>query len=143
VKRGGPDECWPWTASTRGGGYGQIARGGLNNGMFTAHRVAWELLRGPIPAGYVVDHLCKNPRCCNPNHLEPVPERVNLMRGDGPAAQAARKTHCPQGHPYDEANTHISAKGYRQCRECGRRKQNPHYIERQRAYVPKPRKVRS
>ena len=79
--------CWIWTGTrTRDGGYGQIRLPGLYapliGPMRLAHRVAYELLVGPIPAGLVLDHLCRNRRCVNPAHLEPVTQRVNIQRGE-------------------------------------------------------------
>jgi hypothetical protein len=85
------------------------------------HRVAYELLVGPIPEGLELDHLCRNTRCVNPEHLEPVTGRENLMRAVSSwAAKNAAKTHCPQGHPYDEENTKVKRDGGRACRACGR-----------------------
>jgi hypothetical protein len=81
VEVAGP--CWHWTGATSSNGYGTFAmdaRRGRERHM-TAHRAAWELLVGPIPAGYVVDHLCKVPHCVNPDHLEPVSQLENVRRG--------------------------------------------------------------
>lgn len=72
-----PDGCWRWTGTLTHGGYGQIARHGRN---VTAHRAMWEHLRGPIPEGLVIDHLCLNRRCVNPDHLEVVTYSVNNFR---------------------------------------------------------------
>lgn len=66
VLRGAPDECWSWTGSALASGYGQIRVEGKTT---TAHRVAWALAHGAIPAGQVVCHKCDNPVCCNPAHL--------------------------------------------------------------------------
>lgn len=106
--------CRVWTGSTTGFGYGHIAIDGRNR---MTHRVAYELLVGPIPEGLELDHLCRNRSCWNPSHLEPVTHAENVLRGTAPAAQNARKTHCPKGHPYDEANT-IYRKWGRRCRAC-------------------------
>lgn len=89
-------------------------------GTFYVHRVAWETLRGPIPDGMQLDHLCRQRACWNPDHLEPVSPRENVLRGVGITAMNAKKTHCPQGHPYDDANTGITSTGKRRCRACGR-----------------------
>lgn len=94
------DGCWIWTGSIRKG-YGQIwtsldASG--HRSLLQAHRASYELARGPIPEGLDLDHLCRNRLCVNPDHLEPVTRRVNILRGTAPAAHNARKTHCDEGH---------------------------------------------
>jgi hypothetical protein len=111
--------CWLWTAYTDPAGYGRIATSAQPNPEL-AHRVSYRLYVGPIPEGLTLDHLCRVRRCVNPAHLEPVTLAENKRRGESLAAQNARKTHCPQGHPYDEANTHVTAQGYRDCRACNR-----------------------
>ena len=113
-----PAACWVWQGSRSRHGYGRIMRFGK---MQHAHRMVWDLLVGPIDPGLVIDHLCRNKACVNPEHLEPVTNEVNVMRGEGPTARNARKTHCPQGHPYDETNTYVHKNGRgRSCRECAR-----------------------
>lgn len=79
-----------------------------------AHRVAYETWVGPIPDGLTIDHLCRNRLCIEPTHLEPVTNRENIQRGGN-----SLKTHCPQGHPYDEVNT-ASRNNRRYCRTCER-----------------------
>jgi hypothetical protein len=117
VDRRGPDDCWPWTAALTGDGYGRIR--GTSGQRIMAHRLAYELSVGPIPDGLTIDHLCRVRACCNPAHLEPVTNRENIRRGEGLAVLNAAKTHCPQGHPYDEANTQWVG-GMRKCRICNR-----------------------
>lgn len=109
--------CWVWTASTSRG-YGYIAVGGRRNAR--AHRVAYEMFVGPIPEGMQLDHLCRNPLCVNPAHLEPVTQQENILRGVSIVAQNAAKTHCPQGHPYDGANLYVEKSGGRRCLICMR-----------------------
>lgn len=90
--------------------YAQIEIQGVKQ---MAHRVAYELAKGPIPAGLELDHTCKRPTCINSEHLEPVTGRVNILRSDGPASRNAKKTTCPQGHSYDMATTKR-----RHCKQC-------------------------
>lgn len=113
--------CWLWTAATDTNGYGVF---GIDRVLHLAHRVSYETLRGPIPDGLVLDHVkergCVNKNCVNPDHLEPVTHRVNILRGDGVAAVNARKTHCLRDHEFTEENTYVDPRGYRQCRACRR-----------------------
>lgn len=75
------DSCWLWTGAKTGAGYGMIREVGHGGKMLMAHRVAYELLVGPIPEGLFLDHLCRTPLCVNPAHLEPVTCRENMRRG--------------------------------------------------------------
>lgn len=109
--------CHNWTKSTTWG-YGVICVGGRKR--MKAHRAAYEALVGPVAPGLVLDHLCRNRRCCNPAHLEPVTCRENLMRGDTEAARKARQTHCVNGHPFEGQNVLRDYRGWRRCRECHR-----------------------
>lgn len=119
-----PDEtCWLWPGAKNGVGYGVVGRGGKHGGNAYVHRVTYEHFVGPIPKGMVLDHLCRVRRCCNPRHLEPVTHRINLLRGFGPSAINADKTHCPQQHEYDSANTYFYPDGGRRCRACAREDQ--------------------
>ena len=116
--------CWIFGGSTSRGGYGQIRTGGH---LESTHRVTFEYFLGAIPEGLVLDHLCRVRDCCNPWHLEPVTQRINILRGDGPltagiqnAAYQRAKTGCDNGHAFTETNTYITSQGNRQCRECKR-----------------------
>lgn len=122
------DECWLWTASTNTAGYGQFW---LDTRQLGAHRVAYEALVGPIPDGLQIDHLCRVKNCLNPAHMEPVTQRVNLLRGDTVPAANAVKAHCPQGHPYDAANTYHWRR-QRRCRECNRHRQREYMARKRR-----------
>jgi hypothetical protein len=86
--------------------------------------VAWELDNGPVPDGLVLDHVrdrgCVHLNCANVAHLEPVTQRVNVMRSSGVTAANAAKTHCPKNHEYTGANTYVYPDGRRECRECHR-----------------------
>ena len=114
--------CWLWPGALSHNGYAIV--GGTSKTVHGAksrqvHRLMYEAFRMPIPAGMVIDHLFCRVRCCvNPAHLEPVTVLENNRRGRGIARIFAAKTHCPQGHPYDEANTSLDARGYRKCRAC-------------------------
>lgn len=118
-------------------GYGTFAP--KRFALLPAHRVAWELLVGPIPEDLELDHLCKNPRCVNPNHLEPVTHAENCRRGDGFGGRNAKKTECDAGHPLSGPNLYVDPKGRRQCRACRAaqmkdfRERNPDYHARYRA----------
>lgn len=109
--------CWVWQWSRTTKGYGSIRSEGVKR---QAHSVYYERLVGPIPEGLQLDHLCRNPACVNPDHLEPVTSRENTLRGISPPAVNAAKTHCIRGHPFDEDNTRIAANGGRICRICDR-----------------------
>lgn len=129
VDKRGPDECWNWLASVLDTGYGQFALGKKCDGGISAHRMMYQLTKGDIPQGLVIDHLCRNRKCVNPNHLEAVTQRENLMRADCLAARQMRRTHCPQGHEYTPENTRMNGKNGRMCRECGRALARRYYHE--------------
>lgn len=121
--------CWLWDGEMKGNGYGRVSVKGKNR---LAHRAVYEHLRGPIPDGLVLDHLCRNRACVNPDHLEPVTNAINIMRGVGVGAVNAAKTHCVHGHEFTPENTRFN-KPFRPtgvvsraCRQCHR--------ERTRAY---------
>lgn len=122
VRKG--DVCWNWTGAISSGGYGNFYTGGGRAAArhVHAHRFAYELLIDPIPEGMCLDHLCRNRKCVNPDHLEVVTRGENVLRGDTLAGRAARATKCKHGHPFDVANTYITREGHRHCRACGRRR---------------------
>lgn len=104
--------CWIYRKKPTDRGYAQMTmEDGSQPG---AHHV------GAIPSGLTIDHLCKVRRCVNPAHLEPVTRGENVLRGDTITAANARKTHCPRGHEYDDANTYVCKRGLRSCRTCAR-----------------------
>lgn len=118
-----PSGCWEWTGSLDRHGYGQVRFDGATR---LAHRVVYEVIVGPIPTGYQLDHLCHEAafcicgprcphrRCVNPAHLTPVTNKQNSERG-----ALAVRTHCVNGHPYSDENTYVSATR-RVCRACDR-----------------------
>lgn len=106
--------CWEWQGSTTQG-YAQVTVAGKTKRV---HRWTYELLVGPIPEDKVIDHLCRNRACANPDHLEPVANRVNVLRGVGETAKNALKTHCIHGHAFTPENTYTPPSGGRECRAC-------------------------
>jgi len=125
-----PSGCWIWIGYLNRKGYGVLRFDGRNQG---AHRVSYQLLRGPIPAGMTIDHLCRTTSCVNPDHLEPVSGKENTLRGFGFAAINARKTHCDKGHPYSGHNLIVRKNGLgRFCRTC-RREESTRRRERDRS----------
>ena len=109
--------CWKWRAKISTTGYGRFFIPRPRKHHVQAHRWSYENAKGPIPPGLDLDHVCRNRWCVNPEHVEPVTRRENLIRGQTAIARNVAKTHCPGGHPYDESNTY-RYRGMRQCRIC-------------------------
>jgi hypothetical protein len=111
-------DCWEWTGNTTRNGYGMFSMGAVI-GSKMAHRVVWQILVDVLPTDLEVDHRCFNPGCVNPDHLEPVTPYENTQRRrHTPWWCKTLRTHCPQGHPYDAANTRVRANGTRNCKAC-------------------------
>ena len=106
--------CWQWTAGVNPHGYGRFF---LDGGQM-AHRLAYADVRGEIPKPLVIDHLCRNRRCVNPDHMEAVHIVTNVMRGQGAGALHSKQTECKQGHPLTAGNVRINKHGHRICRTC-------------------------
>ena len=110
--------CWLWTGYRNQDGYGIFRVKGQS---LKAHRWGYEHWRGPVSSGKELDHVvCDTPACANPWHVEPTTHQANVLRGDGPTAQNARKTHCPEEHEYAPDNVIITTTGGRRCRTCDR-----------------------
>lgn len=114
--------CWNWCGYINAKGYGIAKPDGRTS--TTAHRAYYEMFVGPIQVGHTVDHLCRNRRCVNIHHLEAVPHIENLLRGDTTVANGRIKTHCINGHEFNDVNTldRVRKNGYRSrnCRVCDR-----------------------
>lgn len=113
--------CWLWWPKAQAPqGYGHIK---ISNRVHLAHKLVYELSRGPVPEGLELTHKCKTAACCNPDHLELVSHKQALKRGRV-GRNWAVKTHCPAGHPYDEENTILFYRNgcgpWRRCRACRR-----------------------
>ena len=106
--------CWNWTGPVNRGGYGASA---INGQRTLAHRAFWIFERGPVPRGLDLDHLCRNRRCINPDHLEPVTRSVNLRRG-------FEARGCINGHPFSKEGFSIIRRSNgtteRRCKICQR-----------------------
>lgn len=125
-------QCWEWRGSKGSSGYGRFQ---VNNRQWLAHRFSYTLFVGDIPEGLVIDHLCRNKICVNPEHLEIVEHRENTRRGDAGKATGRKqsaKTHCPKGHPYSGRNLLQSSK-CRQCRTCQNERSREYQRRKRRA----------
>lgn len=126
VDIGSPDTCWEWTGSLESGGYGHMRSG---HTTVKAHRFSYELAVEPIAEGLQIDHLCRNRRCVNPDHLEPVTPFENWARGAHLGAVMLRTGECPLGHSLD-ANPYIRPSGRRECRTCRNLAKNRYYARK-------------
>jgi hypothetical protein len=110
--------CWNWTGTTLGG-YGVFSLKQPRRSV-KAHRKAFEWTHGTINPNLVIDHLCRNKACVNPAHLELVTNGENVLRGFGPCAVHARKTHCKRGHEFTAGSYFVVKGGGRDCKACKR-----------------------
>jgi len=106
--------CHIWTGYTDDDGYGKF---GIKNKIISSHRFSYNLYKGQIPNNMEIHHICNNTSCVNPNHLEVVTHKENLILGNSPSSINRDKTHCPKGHKYTKENTYFSNKR-RYCRKC-------------------------
>lgn len=129
------DGCWEWVGARDKFGYGVVAQDYF--GVGRAHRAVYLIAVGPIPDGYVLDHLCRNTWCVRPDHLEATTHADNCRRGVAGEVNAARqlaKTHCKHGHEYTPENTlFLKGSGWRRCRECNREAQRRRDAKRKAA----------
>jgi len=125
--------CWLWTASLDGHGYGQFNKV-LSNGKWgssKAYKFSYERAKGPVPDGLQIDHLCRERSCVNPDHLEAVTQKENILRGTSPAAMNLRKNHCSKGHEWTEDNVALyKGRRGRMCKQCNRDSANRYYARK-------------
>jgi hypothetical protein len=135
------DTCWLWTGERASNGYGTIKTKSTGKRVLV-HRPAWELSVGPIPAGLVIDHLCRVRNCVNPTHLRVCTRRENVLCGIGPAAVYAARTHCAKGHLLAGDNLIHCTKGpsmnARICKTCKNARRNALKMQNRHASQPQP-----
>ncbi len=123
-------ECWVWQGAVNKEGYARIRVRGHRT-KWAIHRASYEVFRGPIPDALTIDHLCRNPSCINPAHLEPVTMEVNIRRGFGIGMVNQAKTACHNGHPYVDGSYIVEHLGNgkigRRCVICRRERENRNY----------------
>lgn len=110
-------KCWNWIGNQDNLGYGRIR---FNGPKIRIHRIIYAWLVGPLPKGFgknvpIVDHICCNRLCCNPDHLRLTSHRINVLRGNGNSAIQARRTHCIRGHKFPDR---IPGSRLRRCQPC-------------------------
>lgn len=117
--------CWEWTACRLPTGYGRVS---LGESEYYAHRVSYTVLMGPIESNMVIDHLCRNPPCVNPDHMQVVTMEVNSSRGR-PSITIPRLRYCKRGHEFTIENTYVFREK-RRCLECQRNRARHNYLLR-------------
>lgn len=103
--------CWEYLGFKDKDGYGVFS---INGKVYRPHRIVYFLTFGKISSKKTLDHLCRNRGCVNPNHLEEVTLKENILRGNAPSSLNSKKNYCPKGHPYDKIDT----LGHRRCSIC-------------------------
>jgi hypothetical protein len=116
--------CWIWQRRRNRAGYGETR---FLGGRYSSHRLSYVAHKGAIPAGLALDHLCRVTACCNPDHLEAVTCRENVLRGIGLAAVRSKQTHCIHGHEFTRENTAVRLDGRRNCKACARDRHSARY----------------
>jgi hypothetical protein len=114
-----PSGCWKWIGAKSSGSHRPYGALAFMYDNLRAHRWSYEHFKGPIPKGLVIDHLCRNTLCVNPDHLEPVTTKENVLRGKSFSAINAVKTHCIHGHLLEGDNVKITPR-QRTCQICKR-----------------------
>ncbi len=117
--------CWDFVSAKDRDGYSVF----LSDRFQRAHQFSFEAFRYQIPTGLTVDHLCRRRACVNPFHMELVPNGVNVLRGNGPCAKNARKTHCKHGHPFSGDNLRVRL-GRRVCLACEKDKREKYRLKK-------------
>ena len=125
------DSCWNWMGY-KNKGYGRFR---LDKNLVLSHRFAYELVKGKIPTNKQIDHLCKNPSCVNPEHLEAVTQQENMRRSFCISTINAKKTHCPKGHELkgDNLTNYPLRRGYRECKICTKKYMKEYYERKKHA----------
>ena len=119
IERTNEWECWLWQVHLNTEGYGSIYKHGQR---VKVHRFSYELFIGPIPAGLVLDHLCRRRNCVNPDHLEPVTNTENILRGASKIGEYLNgRTHCDHGHALTPDNVYTGRRNWQLCKTCRRR----------------------
>jgi hypothetical protein len=126
--------CWLWIKG-KSAGYGKVwIKISGKAVQFMAHRLNYTVCVGVIPEELDLDHKCRNPACINPDHLEPVPHRENLMRGVRRGGEKfGRRDRCSKGHVYTSETSYLKIRSdgrspYRVCRICMRRWDREHKL---------------
>ena len=135
----GADACWLWEGETTERGYGRFRVSRKVD--LAAHRMSVLLDGRELPPSMVVDHLCRNRLCCNPRHLEVVSTKVNVLRGVGPTAENAARTHCIHGHLLPPFSLSQPSKNARRCLECQKRHDHNYYHSTKKFRTARPKRT--
>lgn len=122
------DGCWLWIGGISDGGYGVFDYNGKSH---NSHKWLYERNKKRVPKNKQLDHLCRNRACVNPDHLEIVTFKQNILRGISPSAINAKKTHCKKGHILDGDNLYINPTNARVCKTCRKNSQESFKLRKQ------------